>query len=198
MNAYSLPDLMKNIVVLISGRGSNLRSIVQASVAQRWPARVAAVVSNNPQAAGLEWAGQQGIATHVVNHKAYADRPAFDQALARVIDPYQPALVVLAGFMRILTPEFVAHYAGRMVNIHPSLLPHFPGLHTHRRALEAGHREAGATVHWVTPELDHGPTLAQARVPVLPGDTEETLAQRVLQAEHELYPRAIGELLAQL
>ena len=140
MNAYSLPELMKNIVVLISGRGSNLRSIVQASVAQQWPARVAAVVSNNPQAAGLEWAGQQGIATHVANHKAYADRPAFDRALAQVIDPYQPALVVLAGFMRILTPEFVAHYAGRMVNIHPSLLPHFPGLHTHLRALEAGQR----------------------------------------------------------
>lgn len=188
----------KKLVILISGRGSNMQAIVAASACEGWPARVAAVISNNPQSIGLEWAAQRGIATRVVDHKAYANREAFDAALMQAIDHFAPTLVVLAGFMRILTPGFVAHYAKRMVNIHPSLLPEFPGLHTHRRALEEGRRETGATVHWVTPELDHGPTIAQVRVPVQAGDTEETLAQRVLKAEHELYPRVLSELLAGL
>lgn len=188
----------KKLVILISGRGSNMQAIVAASACESWPARVAAVISNNPQSTGLEWAAQRGIATRVVDHKAYANREAFDAALMQAIDHFAPTLVVLAGFMRILTPGFVAHYAKRMVNIHPSLLPEFPGLHTHRRALEEGRRETGATVHWVTPELDHGPTIAQVRVPVQAGDTEETLAQRVLKAEHELYPRVLSELLAGL
>lgn len=188
----------KKLVILISGRGSNMQAIVAASACEGWPARVAAVISNNPQSTGLEWAAQRGIATRVVDHKAYANREAFDAALMQAIDHFAPTLVVLAGFMRILTPGFVAHYAKRMVNIHPSLLPEFPGLHTHRRALEEGRRETGATVHWVTPELDHGPTIAQVRVPVQAGDTEETLAQRVLKAEHELYPRVLSELLSGL
>lgn len=188
----------KKLVILISGRGSNMQAIVAASACEGWPARVAAVISNNPQSTGLEWAAQRGIATRVVDHKAYANREAFDAALMQAIDHFAPTLVVLAGFMRILTPGFVAHYAKRMVNIHPSLLPEFPGLHTHRRALEEGRRETGATVHWVTPELDHGPTIAQVRVPVQAGDTEEMLAQRVLKAEHELYPRVLSELLAGL
>lgn len=185
---------MKNIVVLISGRGSNLKSILKASQEQRWPARIAAVISNNPQAQGLIWAQEQGIETQALDHKAFATREAFDQALIPVIDAYQPDLVVLAGFMRILTPAFVAHYENRMINIHPSLLPHFPGLNTHQRALDAGHAHAGATVHWVTAELDHGPTLGQAKVPVLAGDTEDSLADRVLQAEHVLYPNVIRQL----
>lgn len=188
----------KKLVILISGRGSNMQAIVAASACEGWPARVAAVISNNPQSTGLEWAAQRGIATRVVDHKAYANREAFDAALMQAIDHFAPTLVVLAGFMRILTPGFVAHYAKRMVNIHPSLLPEFQGLHTHRRALEEGRRETGATVHWVTPELDHGPTIAQVRVPVQAGDTEEMLAQRVLKAEHELYPRVLSELLAGL
>lgn len=188
----------KKLVILISGRGSNMQAIVAASACEGWPARVAAVISNNPQSTGLEWAAQRGIATRVVDHKAYANREAFDAVLMQAIDHFAPTLVVLAGFMRILTPGFVAHYAKRMVNIHPSLLPEFPGLHTHRRALEEGRRETGATVHWVTPELDHGPTIAQVRVPVQAGDTEEMLAQRVLKAEHELYPRVLSELLAGL
>lgn len=188
----------KKLVILISGRGSNMQAIVAASACEGWPARVAAVISNNPQSTGLQWAAQRGIATRVVDHKAYANREAFDAALMQAIDHFAPTLVVLAGFMRILTPGFVAHYAKRMVNIHPSLLPEFPGLHTHRRALEEGRRETGATVHWVTPELDHGPTIAQVRVPVQAGDTEEMLAQRVLKAEHELYPRVLSELLAGL
>jgi phosphoribosylglycinamide formyltransferase-1 len=182
---------MKNIVILISGRGSNMEAVVRAAQAEQWPARIAAVISNKADAKGLEFAAQHGIATAVVSHKDYASREAFDAALQEVIDRYQPDLVVLAGFMRILTPAFVQHYAGRMLNIHPSLLPHFPGLHTHEQALSAGHATHGATVHFVTADLDHGPMVDQAAVPVLPGDTAEVLAARVLAQEHVLYPRAI-------
>lgn len=195
---------MKNIVILISGGGSNMAAIVRASQKEDWAgrygARVAAVISNKGSAGGLVYGKEQGLDTHVLDHKAFADRDAFDAALAGVIDrydtPQSPVLVVLAGFMRILTPGFVQKYAGRLVNIHPSLLPAFGGLHTHQRALEAGCKFAGATVHWVTPELDHGPILAQAVVPVLPGDTAETLAARVLTQEHCIYPRAIAALLS--
>ena len=183
---------MKRIVVLISGQGSNLDAILRASEAQDWPGRVVAVISNRAEARGLQSAQAQGIATEVLDHKAFADRAAFDAALAATIDRHAPDLVVLAGFMRILTPEFVARYEGRMLNVHPSLLPSFTGLHTHRRAIEEGCKVAGATVHFVSAELDHGPIVAQAVVPVLPDDDETTLAQRVLAAEHELYPRAVG------
>ena len=183
---------MKRIVVLISGQGSNLDAIVRASEAQDWPGRVVAVISNRADARGLLCAQASGIATGVLDHKAFADRAAFDAALAERVDGHAPDLVVLAGFMRILTPEFVARYAGRMFNIHPSLLPSFTGLNTHRRAIEAGCKVAGATVHFVSAELDHGPIVAQAVVPVLAGDDETTLAKRVLAAEHVLYPRAVG------
>ena len=183
---------MKRIVVLISGQGSNLDAIVRASEAQDWPGRVVAVISNRAEALGLQFAQAMGIATEVLDHKAFADRAAFDAALAQVIDGHAPDLVVLAGFMRILTPAFVARYEGRMFNIHPSLLPSFTGLNTHRRAIEAGCKVAGATVHFVSTELDHGPIVAQAVVPVLPFDDEQSLARRVLAAEHELYPRAVG------
>lgn len=190
---------MKNIVILISGGGSNMAAIVQAAEREHWQdqfgARVAAVLSNKADAKGLVFARERGIATAVLDHKAYDSREAFDAALINAIDVHQPALVVLAGFMRILTPGFVAHYAGRLLNIHPSLLPAFPGLHTHRRAIEAGCKFAGATVHQVTAELDHGPILAQAVVPVLPDDDEHTLAARVLTQEHQIYPRAIAGLL---
>ncbi len=166
---------------------------------EKWGARVAAVISNKAQAQGLVFAAQHGIATEVLDHTTFASREAFDAALSEAIDRYdqpgQPALVVLAGFMRILTPGFVKHYAGRLINIHPSLLPAFPGLHTHSRAIEAGCKLAGATVHQVTAEVDFGPILAQAAVPLLPGDTPETLAARVLTQEHLIYPRAIAELL---
>lgn len=190
---------MKNIVILISGGGSNMAAIVRAAQQQDWPgklgARVAAVVSNKADAKGLEFARSQGIATEVLDHKAFASREDFDAALVQRIDQYQPALVVLAGFMRILTPGFVAHYAGRLVNIHPSLLPAFTGLHTHQRALDAGCKFAGATVHLVTAELDVGPILAQAVVPVLAGDDADTLAARVLTQEHVIYPQAVRDLL---
>ncbi|GAB3413519.1 phosphoribosylglycinamide formyltransferase [Massilia agilis] len=182
---------MKNIVILISGRGSNMEAVVRACQAEKWPARVAAVISNKADAKGLAFATKHGIPTAVVSNKDYPTREAFDAALRTVIDGFQPDLVVLAGFMRILTPGFVEHYAGRLLNIHPSLLPAFPGLATHRQALEAGVPEHGATVHFVTAELDHGPVIAQARVNVLPGDTEETLAARVLVEEHKLYPYAV-------
>lgn len=182
---------MKNIVVLISGRGSNMESIVQACATEGWNARIAAVVSNQPDAAGLAFARARGIATAVVDHRSHASRESFDAELQRTIDAFAPDLLVLAGFMRILTPGFVSHYAGRLLNVHPSLLPAFTGLHTHRRALEAGCKAAGATVHFVTADLDHGPIIAQAVVPVLPGDSEETLAARVLAREHVLYPRAV-------
>jgi len=190
---------MKNIVILISGGGSNMAAIVQTAERERWQeqygARVAAVISNRPEAKGLAFARERGIPTAVVDHTAYASREAFDAELMAVIDGYQPALVVLAGFMRILTPGFVAHYERRLLNIHPSLLPAFPGLHTHRRAIAAGCRVAGATVHLVTAELDHGPILAQAVVPVLPDDDEHTLAARVLTQEHIIYPLAIAGML---
>ncbi|MYM35369.1 phosphoribosylglycinamide formyltransferase [Duganella sp. FT94W] len=182
---------MKNIVILISGRGSNMEAIVRALQAERWPARIAAVISNRADAAGLAFAAGHGIPTAVVPNKEYASREAFDAALQAEIDRYAPDLVVLAGFMRILTAPFVAHYAGRMLNIHPSLLPLFPGLGTHAQALAAGVREHGATVHFVTAELDHGPTVLQAAVPVLPDDTVETLSARVLEQEHVIYPRAV-------
>lgn len=194
---------MKNIVILISGGGSNMAAIVKTAQRELWHeklgARVAAVISNKASAAGLVFAREQGLATEVLDHKSFASREEFDQALAKLIDRYdepgQPALVVLAGFMRILTPEFVTRYAGRLLNIHPSLLPAFPGLHTHERALEAGCKFAGATVHQVTAELDHGPILAQAVVPVLEGDTPDALAARVLTQEHLIYPQAIATLL---
>ena len=176
-----------------------MAAIVRAARAHDWAGRhgvrVAAVLSNRADAAGLAWARQEGIATGAVDHKAHATREAFDAALAEHIDAHDPALVVLAGFMRILTPGFVAHYAGRLVNIHPSLLPAFPGLHTHQRAIDAGCRVAGATVHLVTPELDAGPILAQGVVPVLPGDTADVLAARVLAQEHAIYPAAVLQLL---
>lgn len=191
---------MKNIVILISGTGSNMAAIVRAAQQQRWAdrlgVRVAAVISNRPNAQGLALAREAGIATAVVDHQAFADREAFDAALMAEVDRHAPALVGLAGFMRILTPGFVAHYQGRLINIHPSLLPAFPGLHTHQRAIDMGCRVAGATVHQVTAELDHGAILAQAVVPVLPGDTAEQLAARVLTQEHLIYPRAIVNLLS--
>lgn len=185
----------KNIVILISGSGSNMAAIVKAAQAQDWPrqwgARIAAVISNRPDAPGLQLAQSLGVVTQVLSHKDFDSREAFDAALMALIDGYQPALVVLAGFMRILTPGFVGHYAGRLINIHPSLLPAFTGLNTHQRAIDAGCRQAGATVHHVTAELDHGTVLAQAVVPVLPGDTADTLAARVLEQEHIIYPQAV-------
>ena len=195
---------MKNIVILISGGGSNMAAIIRTAAEQNWSkrlnARVSAVISNKTDAEGLTFAKQHGIATAVVDHKAFAGEPqpreAFDAALLKEIDQHQPHLVVLAGFMRILTPGFVAHYEGRLINIHPSLLPAFTGLNTHARAIEAGCKYAGATVHRVTAELDHGPILAQAILPVLPNDTADTLAARVLTQEHLIYPKAVAELLA--
>lgn len=190
---------MKQIVILISGGGSNMAAIVRAAQRDDWAsrpgARVAAVISNRSDAAGLAFARDEGIATAVVDHKRYDGREAFEADLAAAIDAHAPHLVVLAGFMRILTPGFVARYDGRLVNIHPSLLPAFPGLHTHQRAIEAGCRFAGASVHRVTAELDHGPILEQAVVPVLPDDTPDLLAARVLTQEHLIYPRAIARLL---
>ena len=194
---------MKNIVILISGGGSNMAAIVKTAQREGWAARygarVAAVISNKADAKGLVFAHAQGLATQVLDHKTYASREAFDAALVQCIDPFDsptdPALVVLAGFMRILTPGFVNRYLGRLVNIHPSLLPAFTGLHTHQRAIDAGCQFAGVTVHQVTAELDHGPILAQAVVPVLPGDTADSLAARVLTQEHLIYPQAIAQLL---
>lgn len=192
---------MKNVVILISGGGSNMRAIVDAARRDDWAgrygARVAAVLSNKADAAGLSWADERGIATRALDHRAFPTRDDFDRALLDAIDLHEPALLVLAGFMRILGAAFVAHYAGRMVNIHPSLLPAFTGLHTHRRAIEAGCTVAGATVHRVTADLDLGPILGQAAVPVLPQDTPETLAARVLAQEHQLYPQVIARLLGE-
>lgn len=182
---------MKRIVILISGRGSNMEAIVQRCAAEGWPAQVVAVVANRPDAKGLAFAAARGIATAVVDHKAQPSRDAFDTALAEAIDGFAPDLVVLAGFMRILGAGFVRRYEGRMLNIHPSLLPAFPGLHTHERALEAGCKAAGATVHFVTPELDHGPIVLQSVVPVRPGDDADALAARVLATEHVIYPLAV-------
>ena len=190
---------MKNIVILISGGGSNMAAIVRASQQQNWAkqynARVAAVVSNKADAKGLAFARDNGIATEVLDHKQFDSREAFDAELAQVIDRHAPDLVVLAGFMRILTPGFVAHYEGRLINIHPSLLPAFTGLHTHQRAIDAGCKFAGCTVHRVTAELDVGPILEQAVVPVLQGDTAELLAARVLVQEHIIYPQAVLNLI---
>jgi phosphoribosylglycinamide formyltransferase-1 len=186
---------MQRIVILISGRGSNMEAIVQACAAEGWNARIAAVVSNRADAAGLDYAHARGIATAVVDHRAFDARDAFDAALAQAIDAFAPDVLALAGFMRILTPGFVQRFAGRMVNVHPSLLPAFTGLNTHRRAIEAGCKLAGATVHFVTAELDHGPIIAQAVVPVLPGDSEATLSARVLAREHVIYPRAVRWLV---
>src|SRR5205085_4160207 len=186
---------MKNIVILISGGGSNMASIVRAAQRDNWrtalDAQVAAVISNRPDAGGLAIAREHRIATDVVDHKLFASREALDEELARRVDAHQPALVALAGFMRILTAGFVDRYRGRLINIHPSLLPAFPGLHTHQRAIDAGCRFAGATVHQVTHDLDFGPILDQAVVPVLRDDTAQSLAARVLTQEHIVYPRAI-------
>ena len=182
---------MKNVVILISGGGSNMQAIVRACAAEGWDASVAAVISNRPDAGGLAFAREQGIPALVIDHKGFAGREAFDAELTKQIDAFQPDLVVLAGFMRILTPGFTTHYAGRMLNIHPSLLPAFTGLHTHERAIEMGCKFAGATVHFVTAELDHGAIVAQALVPVLPDDDAQTLAARVLKQEHRMYPAAV-------
>jgi phosphoribosylglycinamide formyltransferase-1 len=182
---------MKKLVILISGRGSNMEAIVRACADEGWPAQVAAVIANRPDAAGLAFAASHGIATAVVDHRQFAGRDSFDAALAEQIDSFTPDLVVLAGFMRVLTDGFVDRYAGRMLNVHPSLLPSFPGLKTHQQALDAGVRLHGASVHFVTSQLDHGPIVAQAAVPVETGDTPATLAERVLATEHIIYPRAV-------
>lgn len=183
---------MKSIVILISGRGSNMEAIFDAQL----PLEIRAVISNRPQAKGLENATRRGIAAVALDHKTFATREAFDAELSRTIDKYAPDYVVLAGFMRILSPSFIACYPNRIINIHPSLLPAFPGLHTHEQALKAGVKIHGATVHFVTPELDHGPIIVQAAVPVLPTDTPATLADRVLAAEHQIYPQALRWLAA--
>ena len=182
---------MKNIVILISGRGSNMEALIAARDTGQLPVNIAAVISNRPDAQGLETATRAGITAHFIDHKAFAGREAFDAALAECIDSFAPDLVVLAGFMRILSDGFVRHYEGRLMNIHPSLLPSFPGLHTHQRALDEGVRIHGCTVHFVTPTLDHGPVIIQAAVPVLDGDSEATLAARVLRQEHRVYPQAV-------
>ena len=179
---------MKKIVILISGRGSNMQAIVEAAIPG---ATIAAVIANRPDASGLAWAAARGIEAIGLNHRDYHDRAAFDDALATTIQRFSPDLVVLAGFMRILTTGFVNRFAGRLLNIHPSLLPAFPGLHTHQRAIDAGCAVAGCTVHFVTAELDHGPIVAQAVVPVLPDDTADTLAERILAQEHQVYPQAV-------
>ena len=182
---------MKRIVILISGRGSNMQAIQRRCAEETWPAQVVAVLSNRPDAAGLPWAAEQGIATAVVDHKGFSSRAAFDDALAEAIEAFKPDLLLLAGFMRVLGEGFVRRFEGRFLNIHPSLLPSFPGLHTHRRALDAGCKAVGATVHFVTPELDHGPIVMQSVVPVRPGDDEHMLAARVLATEHVIYPLAV-------
>ncbi|MDO8305245.1 phosphoribosylglycinamide formyltransferase [Herminiimonas sp.] len=182
---------MRRIVILISGRGSNMEAIIRAAKNEKWPAQIVAVISNRADASGLDYAAAQGISAIVVPHKDYPTREAFDAALQERIDAFSPDVVVLAGFMRVLTTPFVAHYAGRMLNIHPSLLPSFTGLATHRQALAAGVKVHGATVHFVTADLDHGPVVVQAVVPVLADDSEATLAARVLEQEHVIYPRAV-------
>jgi phosphoribosylglycinamide formyltransferase-1 len=187
-------DAPLRLVVLISGRGSNLHAILDAIRDGSLPAQVVAVISNRPAAAGLTRPAQEGIPTEVLDHQSFPDRDAYDQALMEQIDRYDPGLVVLAGFMRILTPQFVRHYAGRLVNIHPSLLPRYRGLNTHARALEAGEREHGASVHFVTEDLDGGPVFLQAKVLVEPDDSPESLAARVLSQEHRLYPEAIRRI----
>lgn len=183
------------VVILISGRGSNMMSIVNAVNDGSLPINIAAVISNRPDAAGIEFAQQVGIDTAIIDHKAFESREAFDQAMASKIDLYAPDLVVLAGFIRILTTEFVEHFANKLINIHPALLPKFKGMDTHQRAIDASEKEHGASVHFVTAELDAGPVILQARVPILSTDTAETLAARVLEQEHKLYPEAINKLV---
>jgi phosphoribosylglycinamide formyltransferase 1 len=190
-----MADNKKNIVILISGRGSNMMSIVDAVNDGTLDVNVAAIISNRPDAAGLDFAQQQGIHNSVIDHKLYDTREQFDQTLAQEIDQFSPDLVILAGFMRILTAKFVEHFAGRLINIHPSLLPKFKGLNTHQRAIDAGEKEHGASVHIVTPELDDGPVILQARVPILQDDDATSLAKRVLKQEHKLYPNAIKKLI---
>ncbi|KNE75437.1 Phosphoribosylglycinamide formyltransferase [Candidatus Burkholderia crenata] len=182
---------MKKIVILISGRGTNMEAVVRACAREGWQAVVAAVISNRPDAAGLAFAAANGIPATVIDHRDFTTRETFDQALARTIDGFEPDLVMLAGFMRVLTYAFVEHYAGRMINIHPSLLPCFPGLKTHQQALNTGVRVHGASVHFVTPTLDHGPIVAQAAVPIMAGDDASALASRVLAVEHVIYPRVV-------
>ena len=184
---------MKNIVILISGRGSNMQAIVNTAIPN---AKVVAVLSNNPNAAGLAWAAERGIATAALNHKDFANRLDFDRAMMQLIDEYAPDLVVLAGFMRILTPEFCAHYENRCINIHPSLLPSFTGLHTHQRALDEGCRISGCTIHFVTEVLDNGPIIAQGVVPILDNDTADDIATRVLKVEHQLLPQAVADFIS--
>jgi phosphoribosylglycinamide formyltransferase-1 len=185
-----------HVIVLISGNGSNLQAIIDEIRQGRLAASIVAVISDRPDAYGLRRAEQAGIPTHVIDYQQFPDRASFDAALMRQIDAYQADLIVLAGFMRILSPACVQHYLGKMINIHPSLLPKYQGLHTHRRVLEAGETEHGASVHYVTPELDSGPVIVQARVPVLPGDTPESLQQRVHQVEHQIYPAAVRRIAA--
>ena len=180
-----------DIVVLISGRGSNLQSIIDGAVSGSLPVRIRAVISNEPDAKGLDRARRSDIETRVICHRDFESRAQFDAALMKTIDEFSPGLVVLAGFMRILTPAFVDHYLGRLMNIHPSLLPEFPGIDTHQRAIDAGVKEHGASVHFVTPALDGGPVIIQAKVPVKAGDDADTLAARVLEQEHVIYPQAI-------
>ncbi|HET8707908.1 MAG TPA: phosphoribosylglycinamide formyltransferase [Pseudomonadales bacterium] len=193
--------MRKRVVILISGSGSNMLALLDAVEAQQINADIAAVISNQADAAGLQKAAARGIHTEILPHKHFPDRAVFDQELIKLINSYQPDLVVLAGFMRILTPEFVTHFAGKLLNIHPSLLPKYRGLHTHQRALDAGDNEHGCSIHFVTAELDGGPVVAQARVPVFTDDTAASLAQRVQIAEHQLYPLCVqwfcsGELQA--
>ncbi len=185
-----------SLVVLISGRGSNLQAILDAIRDGRLNAELRAVISNNPDAPGLDLARRAGVAVEVIDHRRYPARADFDAELRRHIDRHSPTLIVLAGFMRILSDDFIRHFEGRLLNIHPSLLPDFPGLNTHARALAAGAREHGATVHFVTPAVDAGPVVLQARVAVEPGDTPATLAARVLREEHRILPEAIGWILA--
>lgn len=182
---------MKNIVVLVSGSGSNLQAIIDACATKHINGNIVAVISNKPDVYALKRAKNSHIPTHVINHKDYLSREAFDQVVAKQIDVYQPDLIVLAGYMRILTPEFVKHYVGKMLNIHPSLLPKYPGLHTHKRAIEAGDQEHGTTVHFVTEELDGGPIILQAKVPIFADDTEQDVIDRVLVQEHQIYPLVI-------
>lgn len=183
--------MKKRVAILISGRGSNMRALIEAASAPDYPAQIVLVLSNVADAGGLAFAKERGIATEVVEHKNYASREAFDRAMDEKLAAAKAELVALAGFMRLLSTDFVEQWRGRMINIHPSLLPAYKGLHTHRRAIEAGEAFAGCTVHFVTPELDDGPAILQAKVPVLPGDTEEALAARVLAEEHRIYPEAL-------